>query len=104
MDTSWSVIQHDGHSTVADHSSVAFHHYPFDTMGAIELHIPYHYVIANTARKLRTRYDTLPKAALLASDFPSISSMLLSSLAFVWEIYDVWMRADPDPNWKKKPQ
>ncbi|TRM65272.1 hypothetical protein BD626DRAFT_216083 [Schizophyllum amplum] len=101
MATSWSVIQHDGHSTVADHSSVTFHHYPFSTMDPIQLHVPYHYVVANTGKKLRIRYDTSPTMAELASDFPFLHADLALCMSLVWEIYDAWMHADPDPDWMK---
>ncbi|KAI0827564.1 hypothetical protein BC628DRAFT_1502097 [Trametes gibbosa] len=92
MQNSWAVRrltvprQENGSTAEAE---VVQHYYPFDTMPVVSLHIPYHFVICDTGRKLDSVYGA--DVSKMAADFPQESLMLLA----VKNLYDAWMRVEP---------
>ncbi|KAI0827612.1 hypothetical protein BC628DRAFT_1418252 [Trametes gibbosa] len=68
---------------------VVQHYYPFSTMPIVSLHIPYHFVICDTGRKLNSVYGTDNNKMLL--NFPQEFNMVFA----VKSLYDAWMRVEP---------
>ncbi|KAI0827572.1 hypothetical protein BC628DRAFT_1418194 [Trametes gibbosa] len=94
MQNSWAVrrltVSRQENGSTAE-AEVVQHYYPFDTMPVVSLHIPYHFVICDTGRKLDSVYGA--DVSKMAADFPQGSLMLLA----VKNLYDAWMRANPVP-------
>ncbi|KAI0669209.1 hypothetical protein C8Q78DRAFT_978002 [Trametes maxima] len=74
--------------------------YPFNDLPAISLHVPYHFVICDTGKKLLSFYkDTQPTHEQLEKDF-HVSYPEAVLLAAVLDIYNLWMSAEPSAEWK----
>ena len=74
--------------------------YPFRDLPDISLHLPYHFVICDTGKKLQTFYkDTDPTLQQFQADFhvPDLEAGLLKS---VMDIYKLWMSSEPSAEWK----
>ncbi|KAI0699914.1 hypothetical protein C8T65DRAFT_831723 [Cerioporus squamosus] len=67
----------------------------------ISLHVPCHFVICDTAKKLVSFSEGVrPTFSQLVRDFPSLTKTLQRfTLLAVWDIYDAWMCARPDGEW-----
>ncbi|KAH9857320.1 hypothetical protein C2E23DRAFT_720575 [Lenzites betulinus] len=72
------------------------HYYPFDTLPPISLHIPYHFVICDTGRKLQSVYgDDYKDNKGVLQDHPELDAPELLMITAVRGIYDAWMHAEP---------
>ncbi|KAI0675852.1 hypothetical protein C8Q78DRAFT_352902 [Trametes maxima] len=75
-------------------------HYPFTDLPVIILHVPYHFVIYDTGRKLFNFYKAMqPVPEQIMQDF-SVEGSIALSLFAVWHIYGAWMNATPSQEWK----
>jgi hypothetical protein len=64
--------------------------YPFEDLPSYKLHIPYHFVILNTGKKLYQLYGSGP------IDFLAFALSLPWSILAVRNIYVAWMKSQPN--------
>ncbi|KAI0723859.1 hypothetical protein C8T65DRAFT_734366 [Cerioporus squamosus] len=74
---------------------------PFNDLPIISLHVPCHFVICDTGKKLVSFYEgARPTSSELQRDFPSLIEPLQRLILLaVWDIYDACMCAQPDAEW-----
>ncbi|KAI0808325.1 hypothetical protein C8Q74DRAFT_1363716 [Fomes fomentarius] len=101
MKSAWPVRQlGDTSSQFTKDSPVTQYYYPFAEMPPVSLHIPYHFVICDTGRKLNGIYGSnFRDITPIMQDFPHLLDF--RTLVAVRGIYDAWMKAVPDPAWIK---
>lgn len=98
MGNSWSVKTYGGDPLGAfDPNLVNYSMYPFDDLPTFELHVPYHFVIVNTGKKLVQLYGM--DTADFEADFPFLSPADRIMMRAVRNIYVAWMNAQPDLRW-----
>ncbi|EDR05288.1 uncharacterized protein LACBIDRAFT_294852 [Laccaria bicolor S238N-H82] len=94
MEASWSIKRYTGNAlgpfdpNLIEHSA-----YPFTNLLPIELHVPYHFVIVNTGKKLRQLYGM--DAINFERDFPFLLPTQKFVMTAVRNIYVAWMAAMP---------
>ncbi|KAL1753048.1 hypothetical protein FB107DRAFT_264903, partial [Schizophyllum commune] len=74
--------------------------YPFRDLPVISLHVPYHFVICDTGKKLQTFYkDMDPTLHQIEADFyvPHREAVYLKA---VMTLYKLWMSSEPSAEWK----
>lgn len=102
METSWAVRQLNFPiKKFSPKTKVKQYYYPFETLRRITLHVPYHFVIFDTGRKLSKIYtspDLLENK--LEEDFPWLDAAELLALEAAKHIYEAWMASKP--NWLKE--
>ncbi|KAK7438587.1 hypothetical protein VKT23_017922 [Stygiomarasmius scandens] len=92
MARSWSVKQYAGDpSGPFDPDFLRYYEYPFDTLPECYLHIPYHFVIVNTGKKLFQLYGK--QQIDYARDFSFLSNREQYTLNAVRNIYVAWINA-----------
>ena len=69
------------------------HFYPFRDLGNISLHVPFHFAIVDTGRKLEALYNGHVALDSIMFDFPFLDSFACAALKFVYDIYHAWMTA-----------
>ncbi|KAL1730671.1 hypothetical protein EV714DRAFT_210414 [Schizophyllum commune] len=84
---------------------IEHHYYPFTTVPSRSLHVPYHFVICDTGRKLFEFYEGhRPTETNLEHDFPGLfHSGERRIMIGIWDIYDAWMHAVPTTEWQDDP-
>ncbi len=99
MKSAWAVRQlGDTTSQFTKDSPVTQYYYPFAEMPPVSLHIPYHFVICDTGRKLNGIYGSnFRDSTPIVRDFPHLLDF--RTLVAVRGVYDAWMNAVPDPAW-----
>jgi hypothetical protein len=102
MSESWSVRRYTGELRGPLHPNLIHNSiYPFSDLPNFELHIPYHFVIVNTGKKLFQIYglDEID----FARDFPFLqdarSLPTRTIMLILRNIYVAWTLATPDPKW-----
>src|SRR6267378_8123918 len=102
MSKSWSVKHYHGELDGPFYPALAqYSMYPFNDLPNFELHVPYHFVIANTGKKLYQLYG------LGKINFDNHFSFLKGNQFFatrmimmiLHNIYVAWNVAVPDPKW-----
>jgi len=102
MNESCSVRRYNGELLGPfDPNLVQYSVYPFDSLPNFELHVPYHFVIVNTGKKLFQLYGL--GEIDFEKDFPFLQSEdLVNTRAIMMilrNIYVAWNLAKPDPTW-----
>ena len=102
MNGSWSVRHYNGELRGPLHPELIQNSiYPFSDLPKFELHIPYHFVIVNTGKKLFQIWG-LGKINF-ARDFPFLqgpqSAPTRTIMRILRNIYVTWTLATPDPKW-----
>ncbi|CAA7269669.1 unnamed protein product [Cyclocybe aegerita] len=98
MKLSWSVKHYTADPLrLFDPSLINYSVYPFDDLPPFELHVPYHFVIANTGKKLFQLYGygTID----FQTHFYFLSPLAKNMMRAVRNIYVAWMMATPNPKW-----
>jgi len=98
MKASWSV-KHYATNTLGpfDPNLVKYSVYPFNDLLHFELHVPYHFVIVNTGKKLFQLYGM--DEINFEIDFPFLLPSDKNMMRAVRNIYVAWITATPDPKW-----
>ncbi|KAI0749785.1 hypothetical protein C8Q80DRAFT_1076424, partial [Daedaleopsis nitida] len=67
------------------------------------LHVPLHFVVYDTGRKLNPVYGSNPRGGIsqLKRHFPHLSDDDYRTICWVRDIYSAWMEAEPDASWLK---
>lgn len=106
MKGTWSV-RRPNHFTTEFTSEIQVQqfYYPFGDLPVISLHVPYHFVVYDTGKKLASFYGgTEPTQVQLGNDFKihpdSIEAIILLA---IWQIYHAWMSVEPSSQWKSAP-
>ena len=76
--------------------------YPFQELGPIKMHIPYHFVIVNSGEKLEQLFPD-PLMIDFEAFFPWADIALRSRMVMVHRLYRIWMRCQPDFTPRSKP-
>jgi len=102
MNESWSIRRYNGELRGPLHPDLIQNSiYPFSDLPNFELHIPYHFVIVNTGKKLFQIWG-LDKINF-ARDFPFLQgprgSLTRTIMVILRNIYVAWTLATPDPKW-----
>lgn len=98
MEESWSVKRYTANPPGPfDPNLVKYSVYPFNDLPPFKLHVPYHFVIVNTGKKLLQLYGM--EAINFESDFPFLLPSARNIMRAVRNIYVAWMLAVPDPIW-----
>jgi hypothetical protein len=94
MEASWSVKRYTGNALGPfDPNLIKYSMYPFTDFPPIELHVPYHFVIVNTGKKLLQLYG---KGAInFERDFPFLLAEHKNIMRAVRNIYVAWTTAMP---------
>ncbi|THV07358.1 hypothetical protein K435DRAFT_742461 [Dendrothele bispora CBS 962.96] len=94
MAESWSVKRYTGNPFSPFDPELLLHYkYPFENLPICDLHIPYHFVIVNTGKKLQQLYGTEPIE--YDRDFPFLADIDRLLLNAVRNVYVAWMDAQP---------
>lgn len=98
MEASWSV-KHYAASTLGtfDPDLVKYSVYPFNNLPHFELHVPYHFVIVNTGKKLFQLYGK--EEINFEIDFYFLQPSDKNMMRAVRNIYVAWTMATPDRKW-----
>ncbi|KIM36415.1 hypothetical protein M413DRAFT_449133, partial [Hebeloma cylindrosporum] len=101
MMESWSVRRYEGDSDAPfDPEEIQQSVYPFTDLPDIELHIPYHFVIVNTGKKLLQLYGHGKINYARDFHFLGVDDFLTRDLMDnTLDIYAAWMSSTPDPQW-----
>jgi len=98
MSESLSVQRYGGDLSGPFNPSLVEHSvYPFNGLPTFELHVPYHFVIVNTGKKLYQLYGT--EAIEFDRDFSFLSDPAKNMMDIVRNIYVAWMEARPSLEW-----
>ena len=98
MSESLSVQRYGGDLSGPFNPSLVEHSvYPFNGLPTFELHVPYHFVIVNTGKKLYQLYGT--EAIEFDRDFSFLSDPAKNMMDIVRNIYVAWMEAQPSLEW-----
>jgi hypothetical protein len=98
MKASWSVKHYAANILgLFDPKFVKHSVYPFSDLPHFELHVPYHFVIVNTGKKLLQLYGT--DEINFEIDFPFLLPSAKNMMRAVRNIYVAWMMAMPNPKW-----
>lgn len=98
MKASWS-LKHYAASDLGPFDPKLVKHsvYPFNDLPHFELHVPFHFVIVNTGKKLLQLYGM--DAINFEIDFPFLMAATKNMMRAVRNIYVAWIMATPDPKW-----
>ncbi|KAI0760146.1 hypothetical protein C8Q74DRAFT_1177319, partial [Fomes fomentarius] len=101
MKSAWAVRQlGDTTSPFTKDSPVTQYYYPFTEMPPVYLHIPYHFIICDTGRKVNGIYGSnYEDSTQIAQDLPHLTPLRRIVLAACRGIYNAWMNAMPDSAW-----
>jgi len=72
-----------------------FSDYPFSNLKAT-IHVPLHFVIANTGKKLFNLYPSFETTTIFGMVGKGVPASTVIKLALMYEIYQAWMRATPE--------
>jgi hypothetical protein len=98
MKDSWSVKRYAANPPGPFNPNLVMYSvYPFTDLPPFKLHVPYHFVIVNTGKKLLQLYGM--DLINFESDFPFLSLNAKNIMRAVRNIYVAWMKAKPDPKW-----
>jgi hypothetical protein len=98
MKASWSVKHYPANALGPfNPNRVKYSVYPFSDLQHFELHVPYHFVIVNTGKKLLQLYGM--DEINFEIDFPFLLPSAKIMMRAVRNIYVAWMRVTPDPKW-----
>ena len=80
--------------TTADGDYIRLTRYPFQEVGPLKMHVPYHFVIVNSGGKLE---NIFPESQEIDFDtyFPWADPALKGRVAMLHKIYRIWMRSQP---------
>ncbi|EPQ55674.1 hypothetical protein GLOTRDRAFT_128888 [Gloeophyllum trabeum ATCC 11539] len=105
MEASWTIRRPAIPTAAFDSTNrVIQYYYPFKNLPSVSLHVPPHFVICDTARKLRGVYGgdyrNIRESVDLKSEFPGLEPAEEITLLAVAGIYDAWMNAVPSDEWR----
>lgn len=98
MKASWSVRRYMEDPLIVPFNSAAMKYfvYPFSDLPISTFHVPLHFVIVNTGRKLVDRYgEEHVRNTTFSHEFPFLQPAERSALVLVRNIYLAWVNAAP---------